>query len=63
LKKKSNDKVYLIIGIIFFAIGAFIAGTQGSGLVPGITQFISGSLGILCFLKYNQRRKRLKDNT
>tara|TARA_B100000965_G_C19499176_1_gene716643 strand:- start:603 stop:794 length:192 start_codon:yes stop_codon:yes gene_type:complete len=63
LKKKSNDKVYLIIGIIFIAIGAFIAGTQGGGLVPGISQVISGSIGILFFLKYNQRRKNLKDNT
>ena len=59
IKKKINDKVYLIIGIIFFAIGAFIAGTQGGGLVFGITQVISGSLGILCFLKFNQSRKNL----
>tara|TARA_B100000927_G_C16384939_1_gene436975 strand:+ start:525 stop:716 length:192 start_codon:yes stop_codon:yes gene_type:complete len=63
LKKKSNDKVYLIIGIIFFAIGVFIAGTQSSGLVSGISQVISGSLGILFFLKYNQRRKNLKSNS
>lgn len=62
-EKKSTYKVYLIIGIIFFAIGAYIAGTQGGGLVNGITQVISGSLGILCILKYNQGRKRLKDNT
>jgi hypothetical protein len=59
LKKKSNDKVYLIIGIIFFVIGAFIAGTQGSGLVPGITQVILGSIGILFFIKFNQSRKNL----
>jgi len=62
-EKKSTYKVYLIIGIIFFAIGAYIAGTQGGGLVNGITQVISGCLGILCLLKYNQGRKRLKDNT
>jgi hypothetical protein len=62
-EKKSTYKVYLLIGIIFFAIGAYIAGTQGGGLVNGITQVISGSLGILCLLKYNQGRKRLKDNT
>jgi hypothetical protein len=59
LKKKSNEKFYLIIGIIFFVIGAFIAGTQGSGLVPGITQVILGSIGILFFIKFNQSRKNL----
>jgi len=59
LKKKSKDKVYLIIGIIFFVIGAFIAGTQGSGLVLGITQVILGSIGILFFIKFNQNRKNL----
>ena len=62
-EKKSTYKVYLLIGIIFFAIGAYIAGTQGGGLANGITQVISGSSGILCLLKYNQGRKRLKDNT
>jgi hypothetical protein len=62
-EKKTNNKIYLIIGIIFFAVGAFIAGTQIGGLVNGITQVILGSLGILCLLKYYQGRKRLKDNT
>ena len=59
IEKKSKDKVYLIIGIIFFAIGAFVAGTQGSGLVSGISQVILGSIGILFFIKFNQRRKNL----
>ena len=51
-EKKSTYKVYLIIGIIFFVIGAYIAGTQGGGLVNGIAQVISASLGIICLLKY-----------
>ena len=59
IEKKSKDKVYLIIGIIFLAIGAFVAGTQGSGLVSGISQVILGSIGILFFIKFNQRRKNL----
>ncbi|MAJ06903.1 MAG: hypothetical protein CL827_08625 [Crocinitomicaceae bacterium] len=63
VEKEFNYKVYLIIGIIFFAVGAFITGTQGGGLVNGITQVILGSLGIICLLKYNQGRNRLKDNT
>lgn len=61
--KKTNNKIYLIIGIILFAVGVFIAGTQIGGLVNGITQVILGSLGILCLLKYYQGRKRLNDNT
>ena len=52
IEKKSKDKVYLIIGIIFFAIGAFFAGTQGRGLVSGISQVILGSIGILFFIKF-----------
>tara|TARA_B100000035_G_C20724342_1_gene432643 strand:+ start:118 stop:303 length:186 start_codon:yes stop_codon:yes gene_type:complete len=59
IEKKSKDKVYLIIGIIFFAIGAFVAGNQGSGLVSGISQVILGSIGILFFIKFYQRRKNL----
>ena len=50
--KPKNPKLYLIIGIIFFVIGGYIAGTQGGGLVNGITQVISASLGIICLLKY-----------
>ena len=58
VEKKFNNKVYLIIAIIFFIIGAFIAGFQGRSLVNGVTQFISGSLGIICLLKYFYKGKK-----
>jgi hypothetical protein len=57
--KPKNPKVYLIIGIIFFAVGAFIAGTQGGGLVNGTINTITGSLGIFLILKYFYSGKKI----
>lgn len=58
-EKKSTYKVYLLIGIIFFAIGAYIAGTQGGGLVNGTINTITGSLGIFLILKYFYSGKKI----